>query len=70
MFRAVWEWLTARFGSEDGAVDEEAEQSRFIPSPLDISVRFAHGGSSTDVEREIAAIERQARHLEDHQHDE
>ena len=62
MLRAIFRrWLAARVRSDDG----EAADSRFLPSVLDASVRYAHGTNNTGVERELAAIEEQARQLED-----
>lgn len=58
-------WLDARFGR--GADEEEASDSRFVPSPLDVSVRSAHGGGTGDAERELAAVEEEARRLEESQ---
>lgn len=65
MFRVVLRWLTRRFGSDEDANDEGTEDTRFIPSELDVSVRYAHGGSNTEVECELANIEDKARRLED-----
>lgn len=54
--------LVDRLGS-DG--DEEADDDRFVPSPLDESVRYAHGGSGSEIERELDEIEEEARRLEE-----
>ena len=69
MLRRITAWVAARLGRDgerdDGAPpDRESGGSRFVPSPLDISVRIAHGGSTADVERELADVVRQARELE------
>lgn len=56
MLHGVRRWLIARLGSDGGTTDEESENTRFIPSILDASVRYAHGGSNTGAEREITKI--------------
>ncbi|MEF8812973.1 MAG: hypothetical protein V5A55_04045 [Halovenus sp.] len=58
MFRRVLTWFTER------DADEESEDTRFVPSELDESVRYAHGGGS-EAERELAAIQEEARKLEE-----
>lgn len=63
MLGEVWRRITARFASDRGE-DETSDGHRFVPSPLDLSVRFAHGGSTSDVQRELADIEEQAREIE------
>ena len=65
MLRVVLQWLTRRFGSDED--DDGTEDTRFIPSELDVSVRYAHGGSDTEVKRELAKIEDEARRLEEQQ---
>lgn len=47
--------------------DEEDENNQFVPSPLDLSIRFAHGGPDNEVERELNKINEQARELEEKQ---
>jgi hypothetical protein len=61
MLSRLRRWFAARFGSED---DGESSDSRFVPSPLDSSVRAAHGGNTDEAERELAAVEEEARRLE------
>jgi hypothetical protein len=53
----------AASGGGDGDADAE-EEATFVPSPLDWSVRAAHGGSSTERAREPADVSEQARDLE------
>jgi len=62
MIRRVLAWVTDRFagGEEDGA----GEETRFVPSELDESVRYAHGGGS-EADRELAAIREEGRKLEE-----
>lgn len=50
--------------SDDDASDE-ADGGGFVPSPLDRSVRFAHGSSDDDVGRALSEIDDRARELED-----
>lgn len=68
MLGGVLDRLAARFGGDDGA-DDDAEDTRFVPSVLDESVRYAHGSSDAAVEREMAAIEEEARRLGEQRRD-
>lgn len=63
MLRGVLSRLTARFGSDEDADDDESEDTRFIPSVLDSSVRVSHGGDNIEGDREIAKIEDEAERL-------
>lgn len=68
MARSIWQVFHTlfRWGEKtDGEPDEDADEGRFIPSPLDLSVRIAHGGSDDGVVRELSKINEQARELED-----
>lgn len=67
MFRGVLKWMVAHFYTEKGADDNETESTRFIPSILDASVRYAHGMNNTGVKGEIARIKDQAQPLEEQQ---
>ena len=75
MIRGVLQKLGGRLGLiEAAAADDpdesgESDDSRFVPSVLDASVRYAHGGSRTGLESEIAQMEEKARVLEDQQRD-
>ena len=40
--------LVHRLRSDDGT---ESDDARFVPSPLDASVRYAHGGGGDEAER-------------------
>lgn len=59
MLRRILTWLTGR------GDDEADDESWFVPSELDVSVREAHGAGQAAAERELAAIEAQAQLLEE-----
>jgi hypothetical protein len=67
MLHGVLNRLTNHFGGDEDADDEEDEDTRFIPSVLDSSVRYSHGGSNTEGNREIAKIEEEAQRLTEQQ---
>ena len=67
MFSGVLQRLIARFGDDEDGEDEGSEDTRFIPSVLDSSVRYSHGGSNTAGDREIAEIENEAQKLTEQQ---
>ena len=70
MALSIWEVFRALFRlgeNADEESDEETDEGRFIPSPLDLSVRIGHGGSDDHVVRELTKIDEQARELEDSQ---
>ena len=67
MFHGLLTRLTARFRGERDADDEATEDGRFIPSVLDASVRYSHGGSNPEGDREIAQIDDEAQRLSEHQ---
>jgi hypothetical protein len=72
MSRSIWEvfqTLFRRGKSTDGEPSEEAEDGRFVPSPLDLWVRVAHGGSDDTVVRELSERDERARELERTQRD-
>ena len=68
MIRATLAWLADYFRPQDEE-NEEADDSRFIPSVLDASVRYAHGMGNSDAQREFAQIEEQAKQLEEQHRD-
>lgn len=51
-----------RFGGEESDGESDAE---FVPSPLDLSVRYAHGSGEQEAEREIRRIQEQAEQFDD-----
>ncbi|AQL41477.1 hypothetical protein BV210_01550 [Halorientalis sp. IM1011] len=65
MLRGALQWLGARLGRDESDDEDESDDSRFVPSVLDASVRYAHGGSNTGLESEMAQIEEKAQVLED-----
>ena len=64
MARGLWAVFLSLFRRSSDASDEDGD-SRFMPSPLDLSVRVAHGGRDDEVERELSKIEEQARAQDD-----
>ena len=71
MIPGILAWLRARFGSAEGARDDESGATRdesesggFAPSVLDASVRYAHGDSGTGLEGELASLEEEAERLD------
>ena len=69
---SIWEVFQTLFRwdeSTDEEPSEEADEGRFVPSPLDLSVRVAHGGSDDTVVRELSKIDEQARELEKNHRD-
>lgn len=66
MARSLWKVLLSLFSRSDGdSEDIERDDSRFVPSPLDLSVRSSHGGSDVEIERELNNINEQAREIEE-----
>lgn len=60
VFRTLFRWGE----NTDDEPDEESDEGRFVPSPLDLSVRIAHGGPDDEIVRELSKIDEQARELE------
>lgn len=70
MARTLWEVFQSLFTrNSEQAEEDNQEQSTFIPSPLDLSVRSSHGGPDEEIERELHRITEQARELADEQRD-
>lgn len=63
MIRGIWEAFVARL-SRNVKTDEGKDDSPFIPSPLDLSIREAHGGQDVRVERELSKVSEQAAEIE------
>lgn len=64
MIHGIWELFVALLGREEEN-DEEGGRYRFVPSPLDLSVRVGHGGRDDEVQRELSKISEKARELEE-----
>ena len=69
MARSLWEVFLSLLdrsggGSED-TEDTEEDDNGFIPSPFDLSVRYSHGGSDVEIDRELNRINERARELEE-----
>lgn len=63
MARSLWEVFASLIRRE--SEDNEEDDDRFVPSPMDLSVRVGHGGADNEVERELNKIENQAQELEE-----
>ena len=70
MALSVWEVFLDLFrGGEksneesDNERGEKEDEDRFVPSPLDLSVRIGHGGSDSQRVRELAKINKQAEEI-------
>lgn len=66
MIRSLWKRFVALFERTE---TEEDEESRFVPSPLDWSVRVGHGGGDDEAVRELSRVNERAQTLEE-SHDE
>ena len=72
----LWRRFRRRFVDDadtdaDSDIDEntDSDESRFVPSPLDMSVRHAHGSNEAAVDRELERIQQQAEEIERRRHD-
>jgi len=67
MALSVWEVFLSLFrgGEESKEKSGEESEGRFVPSPLDLSVRIGHGGSDSQRVRELAKINKQAEEIEE-----
>ena len=63
---SLWEVFIALFGDREDS-NEDDDEDRFIPSPLDLSVRVGHGGNKDEGVRELSRIRENARTLEEGQ---
>ncbi|MEF8840869.1 MAG: hypothetical protein V5A62_04495 [Haloarculaceae archaeon] len=64
MFRRILAWLRGCSGDDEPDTESGERDSRFVPSPLDRSVRYAHGGND-ELDREIADVTDRAREFEE-----
>ncbi|WP_281195996.1 hypothetical protein [Halorubrum sp. F4] len=64
MIRGLLNSLADRIRPDEDVVDEEEDGIRFIPSGLDASVRYAHGGDDAG-ERELVKVQEEAQQLEE-----
>lgn len=65
-------WEVFRSKLERNIETEEAEDEAstgFVPSPLDLSVRYAHGMPDAEIEREFHRINEHAREIEEKERD-
>ncbi|MFT4932379.1 MAG: hypothetical protein ACI91T_002273 [Natronomonas sp.] len=67
MVSSMWELFVALF--RGGERTDDDDDARFVPSPLDLSVRVAHGGGDDEAARELSTISEQAHELEERQRD-
>lgn len=70
MALSVWEVFLSLFrGGEETEEepDEGEDEGRFVPSPLDLSVRIGHGGSENERVRALSKISEQAQEIEEEQ---
>ncbi len=65
MARSLWETFQSLFTRNSDTEEEDDETDRFVPSPMDLSVRDGHGGGDTEIQRELDDIQQQAADLED-----
>jgi hypothetical protein len=61
--RRVLSWLAVRFDADEES-DGDGGGEGFVPSPLDRSVRYAHGGNDGG-ERALAEIRERAETIEE-----
>ncbi|WP_353634470.1 hypothetical protein ABSL23_01365 [Halobacterium sp. NMX12-1] len=70
MARSVWEVFLALFGGDEDAEESgEESEGRFVPSPLDLSVRIGHGGSDGQRVRELSEVSERAEEIEEERGD-
>jgi hypothetical protein len=71
MAQTLWDVFISLFSrGSDGGEETDDGDNRFVPSPLDLSIRFSHGGSDVEIDRELNKINKQARELESQRRDE
>jgi hypothetical protein len=64
MLRSLWNVFLTLVGNADEERETDSD-SRFVPSPLDLSVRVGHGGRDDEVVRELSKVSERARELEE-----
>lgn len=70
MALSIWELFVALFRESDENDEEsegEGDDGGFVPSPLDLSVRIAHGGTDGERLRALSNIDKHAKELEEQQ---
>ena len=66
----LWEVFLSKFErNTEGEEEEDEESDGFVPSPLDLSVRYAHGMPDAEIERELHRINERAREIEEEERD-
>lgn len=65
MSMSLWEVFLSSFKRDDEGDESEEGDERFVPSPLDLSIRYAHGGPDNEIEHELHQINEQAREFEE-----
>ncbi|MDZ5810826.1 hypothetical protein U4E84_05645 [Halorubrum sp. AD140] len=70
MARSLWEVFHSLLDrSGGGSEDAEEDDSGFLPSPIDLSIRDSHGGSDVEIDRELNKINERARELVEKRHE-
>lgn len=67
MARSLWDVFVSMLSRHENPETEDDDQ--FVPSPMDLSVRVAHGGPDDEIERELHRINLVAEELEDTRED-
>ena len=63
MARSLWDVFRSLFERSAGE-DSDDDERRFVPSLLDRSVRFSHGGNEIESDRALNDVREQAEELE------
>jgi hypothetical protein len=64
VFDRLLAWLGSLFDRRGETDERDGDDSRFVPSPLDRSVRRAHGSGGEDAARELERVDEQAQELD------
>lgn len=70
MARSIWEDFLSFVRRNESDDSDRDDEHRFVPSPLDLSVRYSHGGAGVEAKREIDRINEAAAELEELQREE